>query len=287
VTSSSRPADLSHFLKSRRGQLDPAALGLPDDKRRVPGLKREELAALAGISRDYYVRLEQGRGHQMSSQVIESLARALQLDEDERAYFQRLASPSLGATDVSHEPKPVGQAVLALLDQWSEVPAYVFDSNQDIIAINEMADLVSPAFAWYGDNLAVAAFEVVKQFPNDEAFVENARRTTAALRFHGDPGNARLSEIVGLLSVEHHLFRRLWAEHHAHPFVNGTVPVSIDGSELVEFPWQILEVPGGFFMTFMPVAAGSRPERMLAGLRESRLVGRGVRGPLAGWPAVK
>jgi transcriptional regulator with XRE-family HTH domain len=287
VNAAGRAGELSQFLRSRRAQLDPVALGLPDDKRRVPGLKREELAALAGISREYYVRLEQGRGQQMSSQVIESLARALQLGDDERAYFHRLASPLLGAAAPSPGPQPIGPTVLALLDRWADVPAYLFDSNQDIVAINEMADLVSPAFAWYGDNLAIAAFEVVKQFPDDEDFVENARRTTAALRFYGDPDNARLREIVGTLSVDHPLFRRLWAEHHAHPFADGTVPVSIDGSELVEFPWQILEVPGGFFMTFMPVAAGSRPERMLAGLREKRLVGRALRGPLVGWPAVR
>jgi transcriptional regulator with XRE-family HTH domain len=97
VSAAGRAGDLSQFLRSRRAQLDPVALGLPDDKRRVPGLKREELAALAGISREYYVRLEQGRGQQMSSQMIASLARALQLGDDERAYFHRLASLPLAA----------------------------------------------------------------------------------------------------------------------------------------------------------------------------------------------
>ncbi|MCS5713741.1 helix-turn-helix transcriptional regulator [Herbiconiux sp. CPCC 205716] len=280
-----RAAALSDFLRSRRGQLDPGALGLPGGARRVPGLKREEVAALAGISRDYYVRLEQGRGHQMSEQVVASLARALQLDGDERSYFHRLASPH-PASITADVPQPVTATVLALLDQWADVPAYVFDGNEDILAINEMADLVSPGLEWFGDNIVLGAFAVVEMFPDNPDFQEHARRSTAALRFHGDPENERHREIVGQLSVGHVLFRRLWAEHHAYPFISGTVPVSVNGSELVDFPWQILEIPGGFFMAFMPVEVGSTPWRMLAWLRETKLTGRGLRGPMAGWPAL-
>jgi hypothetical protein len=220
----------------------------------------------------------------MSDQVLNSLADALRLDEMERSYFFRIARPKPSSPDAHRGPVPLSQHVLTLLSSWSNVPAYVIDSNQDIIAINEMADYLSPGYAWYGDNIALGAFGALSMFPGNSDFVEIARSTVAALRFNGDPDNPRLREIVGRLSVESPLFRRMWNDHDARPMTEGTVPISVDGSELVTFPWQILEVPGGFSLTVWPVVDGSRAHELLAYIRDTKLTGRGVRGPLQGWP---
>ncbi|MFB2583725.1 helix-turn-helix domain-containing protein [Herbiconiux liukaitaii] len=282
----SRTTELTHFLRSRRAQLSPTAVGLPQTgNRRVPGLKRDELAGLAGISLEYYVRIEQGRGHQMSDQVISSLARALRLGVDERSYFVRLARPVPADPVDRGAPQPIGETVLTLLERWREVPAYVFDSNQDIVAINEMADLMCPGLQLYGGNLVIANFEVAKIAPDNEQIIEGARRAVAALRYYGDPDNPRLREIVGTLSTENPLFRQLWAEHSATTFANGTVPVSISG-ELVEVPWQVLDVPGGFFIVVMPVVEGTRVHELFTRLRDTEFTGRPLRGPLVGWPAL-
>ncbi|MDO9394999.1 MAG: helix-turn-helix transcriptional regulator [Herbiconiux sp.] len=283
----SRQSVLAQFLRSRRARLDPRAFGFGDDDgRRVPGLRREEVAQLAGISRDYYTRLEQGQGHQMSDQVLDSLADALRLEPAERTYLRRIARTDRVVVARPDGPVPITEPVLSLLENWSHVPAYVFDSNQDVIAINEMADILSPGYAMYGDNILIGAFAVLREYPGIENYEQTVRDTVAALRFHGDPGNPRLREIVGELSVTEPLFRRVWSQHEARPLTAGTIMISVDGSELVEFPWQVLEVPGGFFMTFWPVEEGTPADELLARLRETRITGRGIRGPRRGWPAI-
>ncbi|UFS60410.1 helix-turn-helix transcriptional regulator [Subtercola endophyticus] len=282
---SGRSAVLADFLRSRRARLDPVEFGLPKCNRRVPGLRREELANLAGISRDYYTRLEQGQAHQMSDQVLKSLAGALRLDDYERTYLARIAHTGSTPTPRAKEPTPISDQVLTLLKNWSHVPAYVFDSNQDVIAINEMADILNPGYRMYGDNIILGAFAVLRDFPEVENYTQTARITVAALRFHSDPENPRLREIVGELSVSSPVFRRMWAEHDARPLTEGTTMISIEGSEMVEYPFQILEVPGGFFMAFWPVTDGTRAFDLLAHLRETKMTGRPIRGSLRGWPA--
>ncbi|MFG6403716.1 helix-turn-helix domain-containing protein [Microbacterium sp. P04] len=281
---STRSVALAHFLKSRRAQLTPASVGLPElGPRRVPGLRREEVAGLAGISSEYYIRIERGRDIQMSDQVLANLARALELDKDELRYFYRLATPAPQPVRRDHAPVPISEDLRALIGQYVGAPAYVFDSNQDIVAINEMADLMIPSLQLYGDNLVIANFEVVRLFPHDAAAVEGARLSLAALRFHGDPENARLREIVGALSVESPVFRRLWAEHPTGGFTNGTVLNNFDG-EVVPVPWQVLDVPGGFFMVVMPTQEGTRAHELITRIRDTKLTGRPLRGPLTGWP---
>lgn len=272
---------LAEYLRARRSQLDPESFGFQDDGRRVPGLRREELAGLAGISRDYYTRLEQGRNHEVSHQVLASLADALNLDAAERRYFHRIARPGSGSATRRSEPTPVGDAVLGLLRSWSTVPAYLADSNLDIVAITEMTDILIPSIERYGDNLARAAFAKI-----DEDHVQHmALGAVQALRFYGDPHNARFQEIVGELSTTNVVFRRLWARFDVGPFESGTMHLSVLGSELIEFPWQMLEVPGGFFLTVWTGAKGTRAEEMLTRIRENHLTGRPIRGPLEGWPA--
>lgn len=276
---------LAQYLRSRRSRLDPGSFGFPDDNRRVPGLRREEVAELAGISRDYYTRLEQGLGHQMSDQVLNSLADALRLDSIERSYFFRIARPSASPSSRVTGPVAISGQVLTLLRSWSHVPAYIFDSNLDIIAINELGDYLNPLYARYGDNSVLATFAILRDYPDYTGYLDVARSTVAALRYYGDPSSPRHRELVGELSVSNPLFRRLWSEHDARPLSHGTAWISIDGSEAVEVPWQVLEVPGGFFMAFRPVEEGSRAHQLFQQVRATKMTGRGIRGPLRGWPA--
>ena len=115
---------LAAFLRARRELLKPADVGLPDsDRRRVEGLRREEVAMLAGISTEYYLRLEQGRDHQPSDQVLEGLARALQLDEDAGSYLRALARPAPRRRGRS-VPERFDPAVQTLIDSWPLTPTF-------------------------------------------------------------------------------------------------------------------------------------------------------------------
>ena len=115
---------LAAFLRARRELVKPADVGLPDsDRRRVEGLRREEVAMLAGISTEYYLRLEQGRDHQPSDQVLDGLARALQLDEDAGNYLRALARPAPRRRGRS-VPEGFDPAVQTLIDSWPLTPTF-------------------------------------------------------------------------------------------------------------------------------------------------------------------
>src|SRR5256714_4794845 len=119
-------AELGRFLRSRRARLNPAELGLPDHggRRRVPGLRREELAQLAGVSVDHYVRLEQGRTLHFSEAVLDAVARALRLDGVERDHLYRLARP-WSDSGRPEESQRVRRGLRRLLDSAADVPAYI------------------------------------------------------------------------------------------------------------------------------------------------------------------
>src|SRR6266496_569459 len=133
-----RRAELAAFLRSRRDRLRPGDVGLPDlGRRRTPGLRRQEVAQLAGMSIDYYIRLEQARGPNPSRQVLSALSRALMLTRDEREYLFRIAGESPPPTvGPSREVTP---GLRYLLDSLPETPAYIVDAKYDVLAWNELA----------------------------------------------------------------------------------------------------------------------------------------------------
>lgn len=139
-------ADLADFLRSRRARVRPTDVGLPPGtRRRTPGLRREEVARLAGISVDYYTRLEQARGPRPSRQVLAALARALRLADDERSHLFHLVDEVPGPPA---GPSPeVPDAILHLLDQLDHVPAFVIDVKYDVLAWNAMAAALLGDFA--------------------------------------------------------------------------------------------------------------------------------------------
>lgn len=217
-----RRAELSEFLRTRRARLQPQDVGLPEfgRARRVPGLRREELAQLAGVSVAYYTRLEQGNGRNVSAEVLDAIARALRLTDAEHAHLNHLARPA------RHKKKRrpakvqrVRTGLLFLLDSMEGIPAYVAGARSDILAWNPMAAAV------FGDWAALPAAErnwarLVFLSPAYRDLFLNwdskASDMVSYLRLYAGchPDDPQLSALVGELSLKSEEFRRLWATHN-------------------------------------------------------------------------
>jgi transcriptional regulator with XRE-family HTH domain len=205
---------LGQYLRARRelvrrGDVNVRTVG----RRRVPGLRREELAMLAGISSDYYLRLEQGRDHHPSAQVIDALARALRLDEDATAHLHALAQPPAARTP-REEPERAPTSIEHLIELWPNTPALVLGRHMDVLAANALASALSPVFT-PGVNLVRAVFldPELRNFVRDwEGIAYSAVARLRAL-VGPDVEDPRLAELVSELSVRSDEFRRLWARH--------------------------------------------------------------------------
>jgi transcriptional regulator with XRE-family HTH domain len=207
-------AELGAFLKARRAALDPADLGLPPGitQRRVKGLRREELAQLSGISVDYYTRLEQGRAKNVSDAVLDALARALRLTDGEESYLRNLAAPKRRE---KHAPQRVRPELQLLLDA-IQAPAFVFGRYLDVLAWNALGGAVSFDFGRIEErNIAKLFFldERAKELHPEWDAV--SREVVANLRAESGrhPGDPRLAQLIGELSLGSAEFRKLWAEH--------------------------------------------------------------------------
>ncbi|WP_133912715.1 helix-turn-helix domain-containing protein [Streptomyces sp. NBC_00582] len=222
-----RRAELSEFLRTRRARLKPEDVGLPDfgRHRRVPGLRREELAQLAGVSVAYYTRLEQGNGRNVSAEVLDSIARALRLTDAEHAHLTHLAKPKHKKKQTAPPPQ-LRASLRQLLDTMDGVPAYVIGRRADILAWNRMAA------ALFGDwaELPVAERNWARlaflRPDYRELFVDweqKAIDVVCSLRMNAGcyPDDTRLSALVGELSVKSEEFRRLWATHDVKEKAHG------------------------------------------------------------------
>ncbi|MBT2502756.1 helix-turn-helix domain-containing protein [Curtobacterium sp. ISL-83] len=236
-------SELGQYLRARRSLVQPEDVGLVREPgRRVDGLRREEVARLAGISPEYYLRLERGRDHQPSDQVLSAIARALLLDHEATHYMRRLANASSRPLD-DHRTAPVDDSIRALLDQWSHTPAFVMDRNQDIVLSNALASALGPGYMEPGANVVLQIFsEVSRQHAMD--WEATARRVAAALRLHGDAEDPRLQEIVGTLTLHDPDFPAIWARHDVAVQRTGTSRHWIDPFGWVDFRWQNLAIPG-------------------------------------------
>ncbi len=210
---------LGDFLRARRAALTPQDVGLPDHgRRRVQGLRREEVAILAGVSSDYYMRLEQGRESSPSAQVVEAVARALRLDTAATEYLWLLVQPAEARTWRRTANIPVSTQLRQLMDSWSDSPAFVVGPSLDVMASNAMADALHDAFT-PADNLARMVF----LDPAGRAFYREwdraAHSCVAEIRaaYGHDPDNARIAEVVAGLSARSREFAELWARHDVKP----------------------------------------------------------------------
>jgi transcriptional regulator with XRE-family HTH domain len=214
------------FLRARREQVRPEDVGIqissPPTRRRVPGLRREELAMLSGVSADYYVRLEQGRDQHPSAQVLDALARALQLDEDATLHLHELAAPAPRRRRARARTERVRPGMLRLLDSWPQTPALIIGRRMDVLAANAVASALNPICV-VGMNIVRATFldPAVRELYMD--FDKNAADTVASLRASvgSDLDDPQLTELVGELSLKSEDFRRLWARHDVREKADG------------------------------------------------------------------
>jgi transcriptional regulator with XRE-family HTH domain len=215
-----RRAELSEFLRTRRARLKPEDVGLPEfgRHRRVPGLRREELAQLAGVSVAYYTRLEQGNGRNVSAEVLDAIARALRLSDAEHNHLTHLAKPKAYKKKPSARPQQVRGALRQLIDSLDGVPAYITGRRSDILVWNRMAAAV------FGDWSELPAQErnwarmVFLRPEYRDLYIDwdqKAADIVSYLRMDAGchPDDPRLSALVGELSVKSEEFRRLWATH--------------------------------------------------------------------------
>ncbi|MET9612114.1 helix-turn-helix domain-containing protein [Kitasatospora indigofera] len=217
---------LAEFLQARRGLLLPEDVGLRTygERRRVPGLRREELAMLAGISAPYYARLEQGQSRNASPEVLDAIATALRLDESERAHLHELArTPKRGNTAPRPRPERVTPAISALLAALEGTPAIVLGRRGDVLAWNAQGqalfaghvDRDSPAGPGRRPNMAKLVFldahtrDLYADWPAKARAVVGNLRLTAGRH----PEDPLLAGLVGELSMRSPEFAAMWADH--------------------------------------------------------------------------
>ncbi|MEU6040646.1 helix-turn-helix transcriptional regulator [Actinomadura sp. NPDC047616] len=210
---------LGEFLRARRSLLKPRDVGLPEyGRRRVKGLRREEVAMLAGMSSDYYVRLEQGRETNPSPQVVEAVAGALRLDAEATEHLWRLVQAPEARRRRRSDDTHVSPQLLGLMDGWPTSPAFVLGPALDILACNAPGAALHEAFD-PADNLARMVFvdPAGREFYRE--WERAAQSCVAELRaaYGHDPESARIGEVVADLSARSPEFAALWARHEVKP----------------------------------------------------------------------
>ncbi|MGV9773307.1 helix-turn-helix transcriptional regulator [Streptosporangium sp. NPDC003464] len=225
-------AELREFLRSRRARLSPQQAGVPatGGTRRVPGLRREELARLAGVSVDYYTRLEQGRHVNVSESVLDAVARALRLDGVERAYLFELgrSAPRPTRRRTPARPQRVRPGLHRILEALAGVaPALILGRRTDVLAANRLARALITDF----DALPQRERNLTRHMFLDEAARDLyldwdtvAAETVAALRLDAGrhPDDPQLAELVGELAVKSEEFRTWWADRNLRERTHGT-----------------------------------------------------------------
>jgi transcriptional regulator with XRE-family HTH domain len=213
-----RRQELADFLRTRRERISPAQLGLPEGgRRRTPGLRREEVAQIAGVSTTWYTWLEQGRDVRVSTHVLESLARAFQLDAVEKAYLYHLADPASGF-DRSCVQESVSPALQRVLTQMGNSPAYIRGQRMDILAWNRASCAVLGNFC----QMPASERNTLYRFFCDPAlkqfyvnWEELARRVLAQFRANAGPrvGDPWFKELIERVQQRSSEFRQWWMRH--------------------------------------------------------------------------
>ncbi|WIN00469.1 helix-turn-helix transcriptional regulator [Actinoplanes oblitus] len=239
---------LGDYLRTRRALLSPADAGLPPTgRRRVPGLRREEVAELVGLSTDYYVRLEQGRADRPSDEVLDALSRALRLDTAERAHLYDLARPSRRAVVAGRET--LRPAVRQLVEAMPGTPALIMNDRNDVLAWNRLAAVLIADFA----NLAPAERNMARRIFLDPAardvhpdWADAARTTVGILRMAAGrrPRDPELVRLIGELALDSAAFRTLWASHHVHEKTHGIKRFRHPAIGDVTLRYETLRIPG-------------------------------------------
>jgi transcriptional regulator with XRE-family HTH domain len=265
-------SEIREFLTSRRGRISPQQAGLRvyGNNRRVPGLRREEAAMLAGVSVDYYTRLERGNLSGASDSVLDAVARALRLDEAERAHLFDLArAAGPGRTRRRSAPKQIRPSVQRILDAMTGAPAFVQNRRLDFIAANQLG------YALYSMHLSPGRPANGARFvfldPCAEQFYVDwdrvANEVVAMLRSEAgrDPYDRALSDLVGELSTQSETFRTKWAAHNVRFHDTGIKRLHHPVVGDLELTYEALELSADTGLTMFAYSAepGSRSEQAL------------------------
>lgn len=245
--------ELGDFLRTRRAALTPDDAGIPTwGQRRVPGLRREELAQLAGISINYYTRLEQGLSSNASDAIIESLARAMQLDDAERAHLFALARPGSARRRRTSRAEAPSEGARRLLESMPDVPAVLLGRRNDILAWNQLGhallaghlDIEAPASDDRPNQLQLLFLDphtrdLYRNWADEAALAVASLRYTAA-QF---PDDRLLAELVGDLSIHSAEFSQLWARHDVQLCSSGTKLFRHPEIGDLELHYEVLHLP--------------------------------------------
>jgi transcriptional regulator with XRE-family HTH domain len=284
-------AQIREFLSSRRARITPEQAGLPvyrGDRRRVPGLRRSEVASLAGISPEYMTKLERGTATGVSDSVLDGLAHALQLDEAERAHLEDLLRTAGTTRPPRRRParQRVRPTVQRILDSMTGSPAFVLNGRLDILAANHLgaalyapiyADPVRPANNARFVFLDPAAAEFFRDY--DKA----ANDTVALLRAEAgrDPFDRDLSDLIGQLTIRSEEFRRRWAAHNVRIHTSGVKLLHHPVVGDLDLPFESFPAPAdpGQSLLVYTVEPGSPSQDALSLLASWAATADGLRQP--------
>ena len=261
---------LAAYLRARRAALRPERVGLADDgRRRVPGLRREEVATLAGLSTDYYVRLEQGRADRPSDAVLTAVARVLQLGGAERAHLFDLARAARAARAPS-SPAALRPALTAVVAGITESPAVIMTESSDVLAWNALAaELIAdfPRLDPRERNMARLLFLDPGARAIHTDWERATRDTVGMMRMAAGrhPRAPELLELIEELTRASAPFRRLWSSHHVHEKSHGRKALRHPVAGDLDLEYESFAVPGspGHMLVVYTAPAGSASETAL------------------------
>lgn len=268
--------DISEFLTSRRAKLTPADIGLPDfgGRRRVPGLRREEVALVAGVSSEYYKRLERGNALGVSEAVVDGISRALQLDEAEHAHLNDLIrAANAGVSPQRRRPSRKSQLTPSMqqtIDAMSTVPVFMQNGRLDAVAVNRLGRaLFSEMLDDAGPPANAARFIFLD--PRAQTFYRDwdgqTRQIVAILRAEAgrSPYDRPLSDLVGELSTRSDLFRQLWGAHDVREHRTGLKNVHHPVVGDLDLTFQVMDLAAdrGLQMIIFSAEPGSATQERL------------------------
>jgi len=272
-------AEIRDYLRTRRAKITPEQANLVayGGHRRVPGLRREEVAMIAGVSVDYYARLERGNLNGVSDEVLTAIARALQLDDAETAHLFDLARAARAASFASPRrrstsPQHVRPSVQRLLDGWVGVPAWIRNDRMDILAANPLGRaLYSEVFATAEPGRPANNARFVFLDPRSRDFYIDWEQGTndlvAILRSTAgrNPDDRGLMELIGELSTQSETFRKKWANHNVRFHRTGVKRLRHPVVGDLELAYEAMELPADPGLTMFAYTAepGSASEERL------------------------
>ncbi|MEV4561055.1 helix-turn-helix transcriptional regulator [Kitasatospora sp. NPDC049285] len=271
-----RSRELADFLRTRRARLAPEQAGLPADgrPRRVPGLRRDEVARLAGMSTEYYTRLEQGRATNPSEEVREALARALRLDAAEREHLADLLARPAVARRAPQSPQRVRPGLYLMLQTLESVPAFVIGRRTDVLAANRLAREVLTDFdALPATRRNLARYYLLEPEARERVgdWQRIAAETVAMLRLEAGrhPDDRRLADLVGELTLKSPEFSTWWHDHSVLRRTHGSKTYRHPLVGELRFSYESFAVPGDSEQTLCvynpePGSATAEALRLLA-----------------------